>query len=115
MKRGDHELALYGWVGDNGDPDNFLYTLLSPRSPLNVAFWHDAEYSSIVDAAREARLRNERAEYYRKAQVLVAKQAPWIPLAYTRMVVAVSRRLRGFTLQPTSILRLSTVTMSKAR
>ncbi len=112
MKRGEPELALYGWVGDNGDPDNFLYTLLSPRSPLNMSFWHDAEYSALVDAAREARLRNERADYYKKAQVLVAKQAPWIPLAYTKLVVAVSRRLSGFNLQPTSILRLATVRMS---
>src|SRR5262249_20539521 len=32
--RGEHDLCLRGWIGDNGDPDNFLYTLLDRDSSL---------------------------------------------------------------------------------
>jgi len=24
VKAGDYDVAFYGWIGDNGDPDNFL-------------------------------------------------------------------------------------------
>ncbi|MCD6498368.1 MAG: ABC transporter substrate-binding protein [Deltaproteobacteria bacterium] len=109
MKRGEHDLALYGWVGDNGDPDNFLYVLLSPRSPLNMAFWQDASYARLVEAAREAKGTRQRASYYRKAQAIATRQAPWIPLAYTKVVVAVSSRVVGFKLSPSTILHLARV------
>lgn len=109
ITRGEHHLALYGWVGDNGDPDNFLSTLLAPRSPLNVSFWRHAGYAKLIEAARETRAQKERARYYKKAQSLVASQAPWIPLAHTKMVVALRRELQGFELGPSSILSLKGV------
>ena len=29
---GEHQMAQLGWTGDNGDPDNFLHTLLGCAS-----------------------------------------------------------------------------------
>src|SRR5690606_20574929 len=31
VQRGDHDLGVFGWVGDTGDPDNFLMVLLSSK------------------------------------------------------------------------------------
>ena len=28
MQAGEHQMGMLGWTGDNGDPDNFLATLL---------------------------------------------------------------------------------------
>jgi ABC-type oligopeptide transport system substrate-binding subunit len=28
IRKGEHDSALYGWMSDNGDPDNFANTLL---------------------------------------------------------------------------------------
>ena len=111
ITRGDHHLAMYGWVGDNGDPDNFLSTLLGPKSPLNISFWRHSEYARLVEAARETRKKSSRARYYKKAQKIFANQAPWIPLAHTKMVVALRRDVQNFELGPTSILSLKGVSL----
>ena len=43
LQAGEHTMALYGWTGDNGDPDNFLHTLLGCAAARtggnNVAKW----------------------------------------------------------------------------
>ena len=41
--KGEHSMALLGWIGDNGDPDNFLYVLLDKDNAKgpdagNIAF-----------------------------------------------------------------------------
>jgi peptide/nickel transport system substrate-binding protein len=107
--RGDHHLALYGWVGDNGDPDNFVTTLLGPQRTFNIAFWKHEEFTRLIRLAGTARKRSARARYYKKAQEIVAEQAPWVPLAHTKMVVALRRELVGFRLGPSSILHLKNV------
>src|SRR5262249_37819466 len=28
LQEGEHQMGMLGWTGDNGDPDNFLHTLL---------------------------------------------------------------------------------------
>ena len=42
-KNGEHDIAMLGWSADLGDPDNFLYFLLSKSSAEkpagNIAFY----------------------------------------------------------------------------
>lgn len=37
LQAGEHQMGMMGWTGDNGDPDNFLYTLLGCASPSRRA------------------------------------------------------------------------------
>jgi dipeptide transport system substrate-binding protein len=32
MQAGEHQAGMLGWTGDNGDPDNFLASLLGCES-----------------------------------------------------------------------------------
>ena len=48
---GDYDVCLYGWIGDNGDPDNFLNLLDSEDIEINLAQYHDEEYSQMLAAA----------------------------------------------------------------
>ena len=43
-RRGDYDIAFYGWIGDNGDPDNFLNLLADKDPNLNIARWQDPTY-----------------------------------------------------------------------
>jgi len=45
VKGGDYDIAFYGWIGDNGDPDNFLNLLSDSDPSMNIARWQDQRTS----------------------------------------------------------------------
>jgi len=116
MGLGKHHLALIGWSGDNGDPDNFLYTLLDadnavPGNALNFAFYKEYRFHKLVLAARESLDEAERVRDYHKAQQIVAETCPWVPLAHAKVIVALRREVRNFQINPTAILNLGPVSL----
>ncbi|MEI6083515.1 MAG: ABC transporter substrate-binding protein [Verrucomicrobiota bacterium] len=97
---GQHELALLGWVGDNGDTDNFLYTLLDKDtatlgSALNICFWKNDAYHDLVVAARRESDPGKRAALYRKAQEIIADEVPLVPLAHAPALLACRANVAG--------------------
>jgi peptide/nickel transport system substrate-binding protein len=97
---GDHEMALMGWVGDNGDADNFLYVLLDKDtatlgSALNVCFWMNGAYHDLMVAARRELVPEKRAALYRKAQEIVFEEAPMVPLAHAEQLLTCRANVDG--------------------
>jgi len=37
LQAGEHQMGMLGWTGDNGDPDNFMYTLLGCASAKSAS------------------------------------------------------------------------------
>ncbi len=104
-QNGQHDLCLLGWSADAIDPDNFLYVLFDsdnaePGTARNLAFFKNAELHGILAWAQESSDRAERERYYKKAQDIIAKQAPWVPLAHGDSVLAVRASLGGLQIQP---------------
>lgn len=104
IQNGDHTMGLYGWTGDNPDPDNFLNILLGCRSAIkggnNVAKWCDREYDALVTEATLTTDQEERAALYRKAQVIAHDKAPWVPIAHSVVFMAKRRNVEGYVLDP---------------
>jgi peptide/nickel transport system substrate-binding protein len=97
---GDHEMALLGWVGDNGDADNFLYVLLDKDtatlgSALNICFWTNDAYHDLMIAARRELDPEKRAALYRKAQEIIYEEAPMVPLAHAQSLAACRANVEG--------------------
>ena len=97
---GEHEMALLGWVGDNGDADNFLHVLLDKDtatlgSALNVCFWQNDAYHDLMMAARRELDPQKRAAIYRQAQEIVFEEAPLVPLAYAKALAACRANVEG--------------------
>jgi len=97
---GEHEMALLGWVGDNGDADNFLYVLLDKDtatlgSALNTCFWKNDAYHGLMMAARRELDPQKRATIYRKAQEIIFKEAPMVPLAHAKALAACRTNVEG--------------------
>ena len=102
MKTGEHQMGLFGWGGDNGDPDNFLNTLLgcSAMNGFNVARFCDASYDDLVKQAKRSSSKQERSVLYQRAQVIAKAQAPWFTISHTVQFKVVRREVEGFELSP---------------
>ncbi|PIS11614.1 MAG: ABC transporter substrate-binding protein [Bdellovibrio sp. CG10_big_fil_rev_8_21_14_0_10_47_8] len=102
-RKGEHQMIQMGWIGDNGDPDNFLNMLLSCNSVTsgsNLARWCNKKFSSLVEMAKQTSDIKKRTELYKKAQEIFKEEAPWATLAYARVFRAMSVDVVGYQLQP---------------
>lgn len=102
-RNGEHDMLLMGWTGDNGDPDNFLGTLLScaaVKGGSNYARWCNKDFDKLVTDARQASDQKKRTELYMKAQEVFKTQLPWITIAHAKAFRAMEKRLTGYTMSP---------------
>jgi len=111
---GEHDLCMLGWLGGNADPDNFLYGLLSAdtaKTPgaSNVALWKNAEFTDLVKKAQKTFDKAARTEYYKKAQVIAHDQAPWVPIAHTKVVRCFNKKVQDVPLRPNGLNSLEMV------
>jgi peptide/nickel transport system substrate-binding protein len=105
---GEHDLALTGWSAANGDPDNFLYTLLDADNttgtrPTNVAFYVNGWFHDIIGQAQRTTDRTERERLYSQAQAIVVSEVPWVPLAHPKVIFATRANVRGLAVQPSAM------------
>ena len=102
---GEHTMALLGWTGDNGDPDNFLYVLLDKSAAIkpaqNIAFYRSDELHEILVRARRTSDQWKRTRLYAAAQQIIHRDAPWVPLVHATQTAAFQRKVQGFKLHPT--------------
>lgn len=104
LQAGEPTMALYGWTGDNGDPDNFLHVLLGCTAARpggnNIARWCQPEYDDLVTRAKLLADTAAREPLYRQAQAIFHAEAPWVPIAHSVVMMAVRREVMGFQMDP---------------
>lgn len=101
VKLGEHQTALQGWIADNGDPDNFMSSLLSCEATIpgqNSAFWCHEEFDAIIKDAQAISNLKQRTLLYQRAQKLFKSQAPWLTIAHTRQNIIVNKRVKNLNL-----------------
>lgn len=103
LRAGEAATSMIGWTGDNGDPDNFLNTLLScaaVTSGSNYAnFCHKPFEDVVVNAAQESD-HAKRVELYKQAQAIFKEQAPWITIAHSTVYFPVRKEVQGYVMSP---------------
>jgi dipeptide transport system substrate-binding protein len=112
-RNGDHDAILLGWTGQNGDADNFLYTMLSCASvkEANRARWCDPEFDDLIHQAREEHDPDTRNELYRKAQAVFSREQPWLPIAHSKVFVPVRNEVSGYHIDPLGGQRFENVSL----
>ncbi len=120
VQNGEHMMCLIGWSGDNGDPDNFMYTLLDQDNTIkphaqNYSMWKDPKFHELMLAGQTNSDRAKRAAIYREAVKMIHDQVPAIPLVHTGVPVALKTTIDGFVPSPDTTYHLSLVKPGDAK
>jgi len=101
-KNAESDIGMFGWNGDNGDPDNFLAALLSCASVggSNYGQWCDKEYDALVVKAKRTSNQAERTKLYEQAQEVFQREAPWVPMAHSIVYQPMLRSVQGYRMSP---------------
>lgn len=112
-KNGEADAFMLGWTGDNGDADNFIYTLLDKDNigSNNYAYYTNEEVHELLIQAQSETDENVRNELYKKAQEIIHDDAPWVPLAHSTPLLAAKAGVNGFLPHPTGSDKLHNVSM----
>jgi peptide/nickel transport system substrate-binding protein len=102
---GETDLCLFGWIGDTGDPDNFLYVLFDsdnahPGDAQNMAFYKQPRVDELLAQAQATADQATRSQLYAEVQDDLASDAPWVPLAHSDLVIAGRAEVLGVVVSP---------------
>lgn len=111
----DMDMHQMSWIGDNGDPDNFLYILLSgeqwPTAGFNDSYYKNQQVDELLAKARITKDKGERTAMYEQAQEIIMEDAPWIVLDHEKQIIVANKNIKDFELHPTGVFRFSGVKM----
>ena len=96
--KGEADAFLLGWTGDNGDADNFLYTLLDEDNipANNYTYYKNDEVHDLLIAAQSEVDEEKRNELYKQAQVIINEDAPWVNIAHSTPLLAAKKSVTGY-------------------
>lgn len=106
MRNGEEPTGMMGWNGDNGDPDNFLNTLLScaaVEQGSNYAKFCNKDFDKLVTEAVQTTDKTKRTEFYKQAQLLFKEQAPWVTIAHSTTYFPIRKEVTGYVVSPFSV------------
>ena len=104
-KTGEQTVMMFGWSGDNGDPDNFFVPLLgceAVKGGGNVARWCNKSFEDLVIKAAQTPGKAERTKLYEQAQVIFKEEAPWITLAHSVRFDPIRKEVKGYKMDSTA-------------
>jgi len=109
LSEGKHQMCLLGWIGDNGDPDNFLNSAFNSNSAsigfaLNLAFYINNEAQELLSSALATYDEEKRVTYYKKVQEMIHEDAAWVYMVHSTQNMVFRNNIKGFVLSPTGRL-----------
>jgi peptide/nickel transport system substrate-binding protein len=113
VKKGEFDIAFYGWTGDNGDPDNFM-ALLSDKDPaMNIAHFADPAYLDLIAQGKATPAGADRDAIYKQLEQIQVDQNPWLVISHAKLLSAYNPYIHGYYYHVTGNIFLSEMTKSK--
>lgn len=104
-REGKFAMWMLGWTGDNGDPDNFLYTFfgdepLGSGASSKCCGYSNKELNELLRKAVTTPDQKVREDLYKKAAVIIYNDFPRIPIAHTTVPLIFSKKVSGYVANP---------------
>ncbi len=114
LRNFEYEFGLIGWIGDNGDTDNFLSIFFGSwgtekGAALNYASYKNDEMDAYLLSARRETDLAKRQDLYEKCLALWRRDIPIVPLVHSNNIVVTRSELTEFEVQLIGDLRLGPV------
>jgi peptide/nickel transport system substrate-binding protein len=103
QKSNKFPMYMAGWIGDNGDPDDWL-GFFFPKYDATSARW-SYNNPAVFDLINKAKVENtqaKRAEMYAQAMTLISKDVPNIWFAHAKVPMLANKNIEGLIGQPDS-------------
>ncbi|HXF83712.1 MAG TPA: ABC transporter substrate-binding protein [bacterium] len=101
---GNYQVVLVGWLG-LVDPDRGMYNQFHSKGSQNWGKYANPRVDALLEEGRQKADPNERARIYREVARIIATDLPYYVLTYQGYIVAVNRRVEGFTPIPSGSFR----------
>lgn len=89
------DMLFIGWIGDNGDPDNFINILSSSDPIANQGLWLNKEFIDIVNKAVAMKDGAERNALYMRAEEIINEDVGILPLSHAKTLAAYRPGISG--------------------
>jgi ABC-type transport system substrate-binding protein len=115
LKEGKGDAYMFGWIGDNGDADNFLYVHFhsSQWDALNSGKYKNDQVDKLLADAAATSDQATRSKLYIDAQKLIMQDAPWVVFNHTTDFAVLRAGVSGYQLHPTGQVDLRDVVTGK--
>lgn len=98
------DLSFIGWIGDNGDPDNFINILASDDPISNQGLWLNQDFIKAVNDAIHVPNGPERAALYQKAEAILAEDVGILPISHAKTLIAHRPNISGAFVHPIGLI-----------
>lgn len=110
LKAGDYDICFYGWIGDNGDPDNFMNLMADKDPSMNVARYDNAAFKELIAKGLTTPNGDARNKIYTELENMAAKDAVWLPISHAPTLVGYRSNVKDFNYHMTGVVFLSEAT-----
>ncbi|MBB6214202.1 ABC-type transport system substrate-binding protein [Anaerosolibacter carboniphilus] len=101
------DIFVYRWIGDTGDPDNFLQPMFNIKNATDFTRYHSPEVESLMESAISIKNPIKRQEQYYEIQQKIVEDAPWIFLFHNTNDYVFKPHVKGVKIHPLGFYKLN--------
>lgn len=103
------DVFVYRWIGDTGDPDNFLQPMFNINNSTDFTRYHNPELESLMNAAISIKNPIKRQEQYYAIQKTIVEDAPWIFLFHNTNNYICKPHVKGAKMHPLGFYKINNI------